>query len=186
MGWKVDEEIPELTPWFPWRYDMAANGFDVPNMKVIVNRSAALLTYWYYYVLQRLDKQLEKISKYPKFCGGYADIFSGVWRDGRASLAPGVWTAGKAISGQNVAVGIVPSPESRTLTRIKVTIKVFRDVHNKVDTLEARQKYEKASVLSLSWPSLVLISSKPPAFEQWISCLGRSSPSKCASPVRRD
>ena len=166
--------------------DMAANGIDVPNMKVIVNRSAALLTYWYFYVLQHLDEQLEKISEFPTFCGGYADIFTGVWRGGRESLARGVWTAGEAISGPNVAVGIVRPPESRTLTCIKVTIKVFRDAHNKADTPKARQKYEKASVLSLSRPSLVLISSKPPAFEQWISCLGKSLPSKCASPVRRD
>ena len=100
--------------------------------------------------MQRLDGQLEEISEFPTFCGGYADIFSGVWRDGRASLAPGVWTAGEAISGQNVAVGVVPPPEPRTLTCIKVTIKVFRDVHNKTDTPEARQKYEKASIFSLS------------------------------------
>ncbi|EDR02199.1 uncharacterized protein LACBIDRAFT_309921 [Laccaria bicolor S238N-H82] len=103
---------------------MAANGTDVPNMK-------------------RLDEQIKEISEFPTFCGGYADIFTGVWRGGRASLARGVWTAGEAISGRNVAVGTIPPPDSRTQTCIKVTIKVFRDVHNKADTPEARQKYEK-------------------------------------------
>ena len=59
MGWRRDEKIPELIARFRRRYDMAANGIDVANIKVIVNRSAALLTYWYYYLLQHLDKQIE-------------------------------------------------------------------------------------------------------------------------------
>ena len=142
--------------WLSWSrflffwYDMAANGIDVPNMEVIVNRSAALLTRWHYYVLQRLDGHIEVTSDFPIACGGYADIYSGVWRGGRAFLAPGVWT-GEAISGRNVLVGIfhiyiAPPPNSRILTGIKVAIKIFRDAHNKAHTPEAQRKYSKASV----------------------------------------
>ena len=83
----MKKEIPEQMPWFPQRYDMAANGIDVSNMKVIVNCLAALLTDWYYYILQHLDKQVDDTSAFPIYCGGYANIYSGVWC--------GDWTAGK-------------------------------------------------------------------------------------------
>ena len=97
--------------------------------------------------MQRLDGHIEITEKYPIACGGYADIY------------PGVWT-GDAISGRNVAVGtvhiyIVALHRSRTLLCIKVAIKVFRDAHIKAHTPEGQRKYSKAR-LSLSWPSLIL------------------------------
>ena len=91
--------------WFLWRYNMATNGIDVQDMKVIVNRSAALLACWYHSVLQRLDGHIEITAKYPIACGGYADIYPGIWRGVLPFLSPGVWT-GEAISGRNV-VGTV-------------------------------------------------------------------------------
>ncbi|EDR02191.1 uncharacterized protein LACBIDRAFT_309899 [Laccaria bicolor S238N-H82] len=108
---------------------MAPNGIDVQDM-------------------QRLDGHIEITAKYPIACGGYADIYPGIWHGGLAFLGPGVWTGDSAVSGRNVAVGtvdiyIVPLPHSRTLPSNKVAIKVFRDAHNKANTPEAQWKYLK-------------------------------------------
>ena len=97
--------------------------------------------------MQRLDGHIEVTSGFPIACGGYSDIYSGIW-------------TGDATSGRNVAVGtvhiyIVPLPHSRTLPLIKVAIKVDRDAHRRAKTFDTKWYHAKASIngsLSLSWP----------------------------------
>lgn len=54
--------------WFLQRYDMATNGIDVQDMK-------------------RLDGHIEITEKYPIACGGYADIYPGVWTGRNVAVA---------------------------------------------------------------------------------------------------
>lgn len=137
-------------------------------------------------VLQRLNRQIEITAKYPIFCGGYADIFPGIWRSGPPFLGPGVWT-GNATSGRNVAVGtahiyIGLCLNSRTLPCVKVAIKVLR-MANHANNPRAQRKCAWASINGfLSHVlGLVLIGPKPTGFGEGMSCLGTSSSSKCAS-----
>ncbi|EDR02561.1 uncharacterized protein LACBIDRAFT_332384 [Laccaria bicolor S238N-H82] len=102
--------------------------------------------------VKRLDGRIKITAKYPIAHGGYSDIYPGIWRGGSAFLGPGVWT-GNATSGQNVAVGtahiyIVLPPNSRTLSCIKVVIKVMRhaDRDLKANDPITRSKYAKASI----------------------------------------
>ena len=172
----MKKEIPEQMPWFPWRYEMAAYGTDVSNMKVNVNHPVALLTYWYYYILQHLDKQIEDTSAFPIYCGGYADIYSGVWH--------GDWTAGKVTVGI-IHIYITPHPDSWTLTCIKVTIQVFQDAH------KGKYSQSSAEVWEGKYPHPFL--TVPSSYlTQTTSCwtmnimFGHFLPSKCASPIQLD
>ena len=102
---------------------VASSIVDAPNVKGIVNNP----------VIQRLDGQIDITKDFPFACGGYADIYPGILR-GRRNIAV-----------RTVHVYGVPPPDSRTTSCIKVTVKVFREVHYKARTLEAQRKYSKAS-----------------------------------------
>ena len=69
---------------------------DAPNVKDIVNNPVTRH-------VQRLDGQIDEISAFPIFCGGYTDIYAGILHGG-IDVGTGVWAAS---SSGNIAVGTV-------------------------------------------------------------------------------